>query len=69
MKEEMEGQPASMNAFELISLNRGLNLENLFETDKVYDHIYCTIVSHECLQYLYFYGNFFWSLEDMANFF
>lgn len=25
-----------MNAFELISLNRGLNLENLFETDKKY---------------------------------
>ncbi|CAM0907551.1 unnamed protein product [Alopecurus aequalis] len=36
VKEEMEGQPASMNAFELISLNRGLNLENLFETDKKY---------------------------------
>ncbi|XP_062188284.1 CBL-interacting protein kinase 31-like isoform X2 [Phragmites australis] len=32
--EEMEGQPASMNAFELISLNKGLNLENLFESDK-----------------------------------
>ncbi|KAM0848521.1 hypothetical protein ACQ4PT_054327 [Festuca glaucescens] len=36
VKEDMEGQPASMNAFELISLNRGLNLENLFETDKKY---------------------------------
>jgi hypothetical protein len=35
VKEDMEGQPASMNAFELISLNRGLNLDNLFETDKV----------------------------------
>lgn len=36
VKEDMEGQPASMNAFELISLNRGLNLENFFETDKKY---------------------------------
>lgn len=36
VKEDMEGQPASMNAFELISLNRGLNLDNLFETDKKY---------------------------------
>jgi len=36
VKEEMEGQPASMNAFELISLNKGLNLENFFETDKKY---------------------------------
>ncbi|KAM0840752.1 hypothetical protein ACQ4PT_059451 [Festuca glaucescens] len=36
LKEDMEGQPASMNAFELISLNRGLNLDNLFETDKKY---------------------------------
>ncbi|KAM0855839.1 hypothetical protein ACQ4PT_049516 [Festuca glaucescens] len=36
VKEDMEGQPASMNAFELISLNRALNLENLFETDKKY---------------------------------
>ncbi|KAL6896838.1 hypothetical protein ACP4OV_007410 [Aristida adscensionis] len=34
--EEMEGQPASMNAFELISLNKGLNLDNLFESDKTY---------------------------------
>ncbi|TVU37154.1 hypothetical protein EJB05_10454 [Eragrostis curvula] len=34
--EEMEGQPASMNAFELISLNKGLNLENLFDSDKKY---------------------------------
>lgn len=36
VKEDIKGQPASMNAFELISLNRGLNLENLFETDKKY---------------------------------
>ena len=57
MKEEMEGQPASMNAFELISLNRGLNLENLFETDKVRSLLrHC--ISRVCLQYLYFYGEF-----------
>ncbi|KAI4964223.1 hypothetical protein ZWY2020_006835 [Hordeum vulgare] len=36
VKEEMEGQPASMNAFELISLNKGLNLDNFFEADKKY---------------------------------
>lgn len=33
--EEMERQPASMNAFELISMNEGLNLGNFFESDKV----------------------------------
>lgn len=47
VKEEMEGQPASMNAFELISLNKGLNLGNFFEADKVRN---CSsIVSHESL--------------------
>lgn len=35
MIEEIEGQPASMNAFELISMNKGLNLDNFFESDKV----------------------------------
>ncbi|PWZ15109.1 CBL-interacting protein kinase 3 [Zea mays] len=34
--EETEGQPASMNAFELISMNKGLNLDNFFESDKKY---------------------------------
>ncbi|CAN6206521.1 unnamed protein product [Urochloa humidicola] len=34
--EEMEGQPPSMNAFELISMNKGLNLDNFFESDKKY---------------------------------
>ncbi|XP_039797319.1 CBL-interacting protein kinase 3-like isoform X1 [Panicum virgatum] len=34
--EEMEGQPTSINAFELISMNKGLNLENFFESDKKY---------------------------------
>ena len=36
VKEEIEGQPASMNAFELISLNKGLKLDNFFEADKKY---------------------------------
>ncbi|KAM3228856.1 hypothetical protein ACQJBY_060045 [Aegilops geniculata] len=31
VKEETEHKPTSMNAFELISLNQGLNLDNLFE--------------------------------------
>ena len=35
MIEEIDGQPASMNAFELISMNKGLNLDNFFESDKV----------------------------------
>jgi hypothetical protein len=35
VKEETEDQPTSMNAFELISLNQGLNLDNLFEAKKV----------------------------------
>lgn len=35
MKEETEDQPTSMNAFELISLNQALNLENLFEAKEV----------------------------------
>ncbi|XP_066398351.1 CBL-interacting protein kinase 31-like isoform X3 [Miscanthus floridulus] len=34
--EEIDGQPASMNAFELISMNKGLNLDNFFESDKKY---------------------------------
>jgi hypothetical protein len=35
VKEETEDQPTTMNAFELISLNQALNLENLFEAKKV----------------------------------
>ncbi|XP_015695094.1 CBL-interacting protein kinase 3 isoform X1 [Oryza brachyantha] len=34
VKEAMEEQPTLMNAFELISLNKGLNLDNFFESDK-----------------------------------
>jgi hypothetical protein len=36
VKEAMEEQPTLMNAFELISLNKGLNLDNFFESDKKY---------------------------------
>ncbi|PWZ55779.1 CBL-interacting protein kinase 31 [Zea mays] len=36
VKEETEDQPTSMNAFELISLNQALNLENLFEAKEEY---------------------------------
>ncbi|BAS83926.1 Os03g0319400, partial [Oryza sativa Japonica Group] len=36
VKEETEDQPTSMNAFELISLNQALNLDNLFEAKKEY---------------------------------
>uniref|UniRef100_A0A0D9VTE5 non-specific serine/threonine protein kinase n=1 Tax=Leersia perrieri TaxID=77586 RepID=A0A0D9VTE5_9ORYZ len=36
VKEETEDQPTLMNAFELISLNEALNLDNLFEAKKVF---------------------------------
>lgn len=35
MTEEKDTKPAAMNAFELISLSRGLNLSSLFETHEV----------------------------------
>lgn len=59
MKEEMEGQPASMNAFELISLNRGLNLENLFETDKVRNISVAALCRMSLFQHIYVYHNLF----------
>ncbi|KAK7306823.1 hypothetical protein VNO77_44782 [Canavalia gladiata] len=34
VKEKKEEQPTSMNAFELISLSKGLNLENLLDADQ-----------------------------------
>jgi len=34
--EKKEEQPTSMNAFELISMSKGLNLENLFDTEQVH---------------------------------
>jgi len=35
VKEEKEEQPTAMNAFELISMSKGLNLGNLFDTEQV----------------------------------
>lgn len=35
MTEKKEEHPAAMNAFELISMSKGLNLENLFGTEQV----------------------------------
>ncbi|XP_050237557.1 CBL-interacting serine/threonine-protein kinase 3 isoform X3 [Mercurialis annua] len=35
VKEKKEEQPTAMNAFELISMSKGLNLENLFDTEQV----------------------------------
>jgi NAF domain len=35
VKEKKDEQPAAMNAFELIALSKGLNLENLFDIEKV----------------------------------
>jgi len=37
---EKEDQPTPMNAFELISLSKGLNLENLFDVDQVFNFIW-----------------------------
>ncbi|KAL8480104.1 hypothetical protein ACS0TY_026871 [Phlomoides rotata] len=34
--EKMEQQPVAMNAFELISMSRGLNLDNLFDAQQEY---------------------------------
>ncbi|KAK7333757.1 hypothetical protein VNO80_30534 [Phaseolus coccineus] len=36
---EKEDQPTPMNAFELISLSKGLNLENLFDIDQPHRHV------------------------------
>lgn len=33
--EKKEEQPAAINAFEIISMSRGLNLENLFDPEQV----------------------------------
>ena len=35
MTEKKEEQPVAMNAFELISLSKGLNLGNLFDVEQV----------------------------------
>ena len=35
MTEKKEEQPAAMNAFELISMSKGLNLGNLFDVEQV----------------------------------
>jgi len=37
---EEEDQPTPMNAFELISLSKGLNLENLFDVDQVFNFMW-----------------------------
>jgi hypothetical protein len=37
--EKKEEQPTAMNAFELISMSRGLNLENLFDVEQVCNFI------------------------------
>ena len=37
VREKKEEQPTHMNAFELISLSKGLNLENLFDIDQVFN--------------------------------
>lgn len=34
-RKEEEQQPTTMNAFELISMSKGLNLENLFDAEQV----------------------------------
>lgn len=35
--EKKEEQPTPMNAFELISMSKGLNLENLFDIEQVHN--------------------------------
>lgn len=36
MTEKKEEQPAAMNAFDLISMSKGLNLGNLFDAEQVH---------------------------------
>lgn len=36
MTEKKEEQPAAMNAFDLISMSKGLNLSNLFDVEQVH---------------------------------
>lgn len=38
--EKKEEQPAAINAFEIISMSRGLNLENLFDPEQVLCFLY-----------------------------
>lgn len=44
MIEKKEEQPVAMNAFELISMSKGLNLGNLFDTEQVHILVtYCIL--------------------------
>jgi len=66
VKEETEDQPTTMNAFELISLNQALNLENLFEAKKVrYDS--AVLLHGQCYVSIFYYilvnSTIFWKLQ------
>ena len=41
--EKKEEHPTAMNAFELISMSKGLNLGNLFEIEQVHTRSFCSI--------------------------
>jgi hypothetical protein len=53
VKEETEDQPTSMNAFELISLNQALNLDNLFEAKKVRNIFVFLYIDNVMFQYFF----------------
>lgn len=45
MTEKKETQPTAMNAFELISMSRGLNLGNLFDVEQVQTRSFPSTIS------------------------
>lgn len=45
--EKKEEQPVAMNAFELISMSKGLNLSNLFDIEQVRKLKICSLYCHE----------------------
>ena len=41
--ENKEKHPIGVNAFQLISMFKGLNLGNLFEIEQLYTHSFCSL--------------------------
>lgn len=52
--EKKEEQPAAINAFEIISMSRGLNLENLFDPEQV-----CVFCPLACSVFVFWWQNTF----------
>lgn len=52
--EKKEESPAAMNAFELISMSKGLNLGNLFDTDQVNTRFFCRLLMIYMSEYIFY---------------